>query len=244
MQPEMKKILSNNNLQKEKRRRSQPQVSPIPSIAAIALLILLTAIGAIPGYISGNWSWANLPPVTNLSQIRNLRQTGLTLPNSKTVGQKKIALGAHQWLAQIIQKSGEKPVILLLQTQDDHREQPEVEWMDINGFERWKTDSYRQLNFPVDREYKVKARFFRAWNQRQTFAVVQWYATPQGGNYSPAWWFWADQLAQLRGTRVPWIAVCLQIPMEPLGDLNVATPKAKALAQEVQTALILGPFSR
>lgn len=33
----------------------------ISQVLLIALLIVLIAIGAIPGYLSGKWSWSNLP---------------------------------------------------------------------------------------------------------------------------------------------------------------------------------------
>jgi cyanoexosortase B-associated protein len=88
----------------------------------------------------------------------------------------------------------------------------------------------------------VKARFFRAWNQ-QTFAVVQWYAFNNGGHFSPANWFWQDQLAQLSDRRVPWVAVCLKIPIEPLGELKDAQSVAESLAKTVQTQLNNTVFS-
>jgi len=222
--------------------KEKGKMSYYAAIGAIALLSLLIIVGAVPGYIKGNWSWSEVTPVTNIKQIRSLRQTGLNLATWETVAQKEVWIGSHQWSAQIIKKKGEKPVMLLLQTQDDDREQPQVEWMDINGVERWKTDSYRQLKFKVKEKAEVKARFFRAWNERQTFAVVQWYASPQGGSADPADWFWGDQLAQLQKTRLPWSAVSLQIPIEPLGELSAVEGKAEALAKEVQTALMSGPF--
>ena len=91
---------------------------------------------------------------------------------------------------------------------------------------------------PTTASAKVEARFFRAWTQRRTVAVLQWYAWSGGGNPAPSRWFFADQLAQLRRNRVPWVAVCLQIPIEPLGDIEASRPLAESLGKVVQTALM------
>ncbi|MGK7877659.1 MAG: cyanoexosortase B system-associated protein [Xenococcaceae cyanobacterium] len=217
----------------------------ISRLALVLLLILLIGIGGVPGYWTGNLPWSDLPRVTNINQIRSLRQTGLTLPGWKTLDQKEVKIGGHKWSKQKIQKDAQKPVTLLLLPQNYYRDQPQVEWMDINGSQQWKTDSYSKLDFTFEEEtasVEVKARFFRAWKQ-QTFAVVQWYAWPGGGHYAPAQWFWSDQLAQLRRRRVPWVAVCLKIPIEPLGDLEAAWPLAKSLAKTVQATLNKDPFS-
>ncbi|NES86510.1 MAG: cyanoexosortase B system-associated protein [Moorea sp. SIO2B7] len=220
---------------------------PISRWAVILLLILLIGIAAIPGYWSGKWIWKAPPQITNLNQIRSTRNTGLNIPGWTTLNQAEIKISGHKWSLQLIQKGVQKPVILLLQPQNDYRKGPQVEWMDINGFEKWKTDSYTKLKFTIEEETKspvqVKARFFRAWNRRQTFAVVQWYAFPQGGHPSPGNWFWADQFAQLYRSRVPWIAVCLQIPIEPLGELEEARSVAESLAKIVQKTLIRDIFS-
>ncbi|HAA27609.1 MAG TPA: cyanoexosortase B system-associated protein [Cyanobacteria bacterium UBA8553] len=237
-----------------------------PRLVVLGFLLILVGIGALPNYWKGNWPWAELPRVANIKQINALLQTGLELPGSKTLKQKKVKIGAHEWSLQIIEQDNSKPLVLLLLPQSDrlppqspHESLPEVEWVDINGVEKWKTDSYTQIRFAVESASlnkpasaskptqkiaaEVEARFFRAWNQRQTLAVLQWYAWPDGGHPAPSRWFWLDQLAQLRRKRVPWIAVCLQIPMEPLGDLEATRPKAQSLGKMVQTALITGPFA-
>lgn len=202
------------------------------------LLIGAIAIGAIPGYVTGKWSWADLPPLTNLDQLRNLRKTGIVVPGWKTTNQVTVRLGGHQWSIQRLQREGQNPVDLLLMAQDYYRTQPEVEWTDIDGLERWKKDSPTILEFPArsGTSSQVRARFFRAWNA-QTFAVVQWYAWAGGGHFAPVQWFWRDQLAQLRGDRADWIAVCLKIPIDPLKDLEDEEAFAKSLAQSVQTTL-------
>lgn len=204
----------------------------------LLVLLVLVVIGAVPGYWTGNWSWAQLPNIPNLNQIRSLRDTGLELPDWQTVEQQTVTIGGRRWSYQEMKGDYPRPVFLLLMPPSDHKAQPQVEWVDINNITQWRTDSYDQIQFDG-----VKARFFRAWTQQQTFAVVQWYAWPQGGHPAPNRWFWADQLAQLRRDRVPWVAVCLQIPMEPLGDLQASRPLAESLSKIVQAALITGPFA-
>ena len=213
------------------------------SIVRIALILLLSTliiVGAAPGYWQGgNWSWLNIPQTSNTKQLRGILSTGLILENWQIIDKQQLQIGGHKWLGQIIKQEGSKPIMLLLKPQTYYRNKPEVEWMDINGLERWKTDSYSQINFTVDRDTNspTTARFFRAWNQKQTFAVVQWYAFPQGGHYTSANWFWQDLLAQLRGNRVSWVAVSIRIPIEPLGELSNAQPLATSIAAQVQTKL-------
>jgi cyanoexosortase B-associated protein len=164
-----------------------------------------------------------------------------------------VVIGGHQWSVQQIEQDNSKPIGLLLLPQSDHKSQPQVEWMDIDGLVKWKTDSYTKVQFEVETSLsdksagtakpttpsaKVEARFFRAWTQRRTVAVLQWYAWSGGGNPAPSRWFFADQLAQLRRNRVPWVAVCLQIPIEPLGDIEASRPFAESLGKIVQTALM------
>jgi hypothetical protein len=109
-----------------------------------------------------------------------------------------------------------------------------------------KRDSQKDLKFTIDSDsqpFEVTARLFRAWNDKQTFAVVQWYARTDGGHYSPASWFWADRMAQLKDRRVSWIAVCLKIPIEPLGDLDKVESEITTLAVQVQKVLLETAFA-
>ncbi len=235
--------------------------SPIlPRIALLCFLLVLLLIGAVPSYWTGNWSWVKPPPVANLKQLKELRQTGLDLPGWKTLEQKTATLGGHKWSVQAIQRDSPKPVRLMLFPQSDHKSQPQVEWVDVNEFERWKTDSYKKMQFVVEASQlenstgasklivrpaaEVEASFFRAWNRQQTMAVLQWYAWHGGGSPAPSRWFWADRLAQLQRNRVPWVAVCLQIPIEPLGDIEASRQTAESLAKMVQSALMLGPLAQ
>lgn len=229
-------------------------------IAVLCLLLALVGIGAVPGYWTGTWRWASPPPVTNLKQLRELPKTGLEIPGWQTIEQKRVEIGGHKWSVQALEQDNSKPLLLLLLPQNDHKSQPQVEWVDIDGLEQWQTDSYTTAKFVAEpsgldksagasqsiaaRKADVKARFFRAWNQRQTVVVLQWYAWPDGGHPAPSRWFWSDQFAQLHRRRVPWVAVCLQIPIEPLGDLEAARPLAESLGKLVQTALMAGPLAK
>ncbi|NET55007.1 MAG: cyanoexosortase B system-associated protein [Symploca sp. SIO2E6] len=228
-------------------------------IAVVGFLLVLVGVGAVPGYWKGNWPWAKLPSVTNLKQIKAIRNQGLEIPDWQTLEQITLSIGGNKWSFQTIQQDKQKPVILLLLPQNGPKSQPQVEWADINGFfqtyarrqinGKWKTDSYTKLLFtaetsePTTSMAQVRARLFRAWNGQQTFAMVQWYASPEGGYSVPSHWFWSDQLAQLRRRRVPWVAVCFQIPIEPLGKIEESLPKAESLGKLIQSTLMTGPFA-
>ncbi len=215
-----------------------------PRVAVLCFLLILVAIGAVPGYLTGHWPWAHPTAIVNLNQIRNLRKTGLTLAGWPTKEQHGEIIGGHKWSIQEFQKDSEKPLIMLLRPQQDPKDQPEVEWMDINGFEQqqadWQTDSDRILKFTVEASptAKVEASFFRAWNQQQTYAVLQWYAWSEGGHFSPVSWFWADQNAQWQHRRLPWVAVSIRIPIEPLGNIETVRPLAASLGKTVQARLM------
>lgn len=240
--------------------KSMGRLRNIPRVAVLCFLLVLIGIAAVPGYLTGKWSWAQLPQVANIKQLRQLPKKGLELPGWKTLEQKTLPIGGHQWSVQAIERDDSKPVLLFLLPQNDRKAQPQVEWMDLNGFEKWRTDSYKKMQFAVEASVlekqasaskptttpvaEVEARFFRAWTQRETRAVLQWYAWPSGGHPAPSRWFWADQFAQLRRDRVPWVAVCLQIPIEPLGDIEASRPLAESLSKMVQAALMAGPLAR
>jgi cyanoexosortase B-associated protein len=244
----------------------------LPKIAVLLLLLLLLGVAAAPSYFTGHWSWAHPPKNLAFKQLRNLPKTELALPGWKTTKRQTVPLGGHKWLVQELQaealtvpsnlsESEPARAVLLLTSPGEDSSQPEVEWMDINGFQRWNTDSARLLKFTVEAKdaaitttgtdrpsqrylpVQVKARFLRGWNQQQTFAVLQWYAWPAGGSPAPSDWFWADRKAQLQDARQPWVAVCLLVPIEPLGDIESAWPLAQSLAQTVQATLIAGPLT-
>ena len=218
----------------------------LTSIIIIILLIGTIAIAAIPGYWQGGkWTWSDLPPLTNSRQLRSLLKTGVELDGWQTLQQREIRIGGNKWSAQAISQGESSPVIILVAPQTYYTNKPYVEWTDIQGLEKWKTDSHRQLQFAVNSDAgssQVTTRFFRAWN-KQTFAVVQWYAFPNGGNPSPINWFWRDSIAQLKQQRIPWIAVSLEIPLNPLDDIDSVETKAVSLAQQVQNSLQENTFN-
>ena len=231
-----------NYLQKNKKRL------PVNHLIVVLFLLMLILIGNVSSYLSGNWSWSKLAKIDNLSQIINLRQTGLKVIDTETIEQKQIYIGGHKWSAQTLkQDDNSEPISLFLSPQLELKDKPEVEWIDIKGTERWQSDSETQLNFTVSankQKATVRAKFFRAWNQKQTFAVVQWYAFPNGGDFSASNWFWQDLKAQLRGNRIPWVAVSFKITMEPLGDLKKMRSQAEDLAKKIQIGLSKEIFQR
>lgn len=219
----------------------------LTSIIVILLLVVTIAIAAVPGYWQGGkWSWSDLPPLTNSRQLRSLLKTGVELDGWQTIKQQEIRIGGNKWSAQAISQGESSSVtVVLLAPQTYYTNKPYVEWTDIQGLEKWKTDSHRQLEFTVDSDggiNQVTARFFRAWN-KQTFAIVQWYAFPNGGHPSSINWFWRDSVAQLQQQRIPWIAVCLKIPLNPLDDIDSIEPKAVSLARQVQNSLQENTFN-
>ncbi|MGI8503334.1 MAG: cyanoexosortase B system-associated protein [Hassallia sp.] len=217
-----------------------------PKVAALLLLLLLLVIGAVPGYMTGHWQWQKLPPITTIKQLRQLRQQGLNLPGWQTIEKSQQQIGGRKWLMQVTKKQGtQTQAILLLLPQTDSKNQPEVEWTEIQSWQQWNVAQYRQGEFTVklaSTEVKVEARFFRASTDKQTFAVLQWYAMPNGGNPSPIRWFVADQLAQLRKQRAAWVGVSIMIPMEPLGQVETTWSLTKSIGETVQRALMAGPL--
>jgi cyanoexosortase B-associated protein len=241
----------------------------LPRAAVVLLLLIVLAIGAVPSYFSGHWSWAHPPKISAYKQLRSLPKTGLAVPGWQTLEREVIPIGGHKWVVQTLRQQSSPAsstptspqAILLLLPQASESNQPEVEWMDINGLQRWQTDSVQQIKFSTVQENSasstppaevqnqvqspvtVTARFLRGWKLEQTYAALQWYAWPQGGSFAPSHWFWADRLAQWQRARQPWVAVCILIPIEPLGDIASVEPLATALGQAVQTALLNGPLT-
>lgn len=145
------------------------------------------------------------------------------------------------------------PVFLLLRPQSNAKDEPLVEWIDLNGLQRWKTDQVKSVRLPMkpdsvakpgngaktENSTKVLTRYFRGWNQDHTYAVMQWYAWPTGGSPKISDWFWADQRMQWRKhQRMPWIGVTLMVPMKPLGDIAPSQPLVEAIAQSIQSQLV------
>lgn len=214
----------------------------LPKVVLLLLLIVLVSIGAVPGYLSGKWRWAEPPKIATLSELNNLRNNGITLPGWKTIDRRISKIGEHKWLVQAIEADQSKAILLFF-PQKGPRDQPEVEWSDISGYQRWKTDSFKQVEFAAPQAaVSVTARFFRGWTNEQNYAVLQWYASSKGGHPAPSHWFFADRIAQWQNRRVPWVAVSVLVPIEPLDEVEKHWPKVKSLAESIQATLMAGPL--
>lgn len=237
---------------------------------AIVLIVIL-AIAAVPAYLQGEWttmsfagvslpvwkikaSWQKSFPVKNLGQIRKTRKEPIDIPGWETLENATVQIGGHEWHGQIIARGDRRDAMVFLFPQTGPKEQPGVEWVDVDGFFKWNIDSQSSLQFTAeagDNQASVTARLFLARESRkspfrlhQTVAVVQWYAWENGGHYSPVRWFWLDQRLQLKKQRLPWIAVTLRIPVDPKSTLETIQPDAEALAQTVQASLMENVFSK
>lgn len=146
------------------------------------------------------------------------------------------------------------PISLILRPQSNADDEPLVEWIDLNSFfkhlQNWTVDEQRLAQFsvptPAGGTSSLSARYFRGWQRFQneegyrtyTYAVMQWYAWPTGGSPDIAGWFWADQGRQWRDRqRMPWVAVTVMIPIQPLGDITPVQPMAEAIARTIQSTL-------
>ncbi len=226
----------------------------LTQVLVLLSLLVLLVIGAVPGYLTGQWQWKQPASVSHLNELRQIRQTGLTLPGWQIVEQNEQQVGTKKWSLQVIKKpdSPTQPIVLLL-PQSSSTEQPEEEWSEINSWGRsrwgkWNIAQYRSAAFTFkppsgsgsNTTTKVDARFFRASTPQESFAVLQWYALPDGGHPSLLRWFLADQLAQWRKQRTPWVGVSIFIPIEPLGQVETAWSLAQSLGETVQVALMAG----
>ncbi|MBR8831561.1 MAG: hypothetical protein N5P05_003046 [Chroococcopsis gigantea SAG 12.99] len=217
---------------------------PLNYTILLILLFCLSVGSVVPQLLTGKFSWGDVPKIANLgANMTNIRENGINLPGWNSQQQKVLNLGEGKWSLQLLEQSGEPPTILLLLPQTYHRSHPGVEWSDLRSVFHWNSDPVTTLNFPTTGGHEVTARFFRGWDKR-TFAVVQWYAFPDGGHYSPSRWYWSDQWAQLRGGRVPWVAVCLQVMIEPTKSLEDVRPDVLKKAQLVQNSLKEQFFNR
>ncbi|MBE9159111.1 cyanoexosortase B system-associated protein [Nodosilinea sp. LEGE 06152] len=230
---------------------TQPTASSlIPSrwvnLALVVVLTALAGMAILPAYLSGQWPWTTTPQVAQLDQLRALQTDGLPLPGWQLTLAEPIAINRQTWTlaeyrapASTAQSAPGQQFAVLLHPQPWHSNQPQLEWIDLAGAQNWRVESRRRLQVG-----SVNARFFRAWGDRQSFAVVQWYALPGGGHPSPSHWFWANQWSQLtRRTLTPWVAVTVLLPMEPLGAIADYQPLAIDLVESVQRQLDATVFS-
>jgi cyanoexosortase B-associated protein len=210
-------------------------VAAASKLAIAALLLLLVLFAALPNYLQGRGVGTQPIPVTNLNALRELNQDGLEVPGWTTREQEEINVGGHPWSFQAMQQ-GEKTALLFLRPQKDTKNQPEVDWVDLQNFFS-NTRDRSLVNFTVSNS-EVKARLFQAFTERQSFAVMQWYAWETGGSPAPVDWFLADQRAQLRDRRLPWIAVNVQILIDPLADVDSVREEMIDLGKAVQQSLL------
>jgi cyanoexosortase B-associated protein len=222
--------------------------SPLTKLLIVLFILAIAAFIAIPNYFTGNWVWKKVPSLQNVKELKAIQSAGLALPGWKTLEQGKVEIGGHKWSVQAIAPESEAKTadldtspILMLRPQTWQRDMPQVDWVDINGAQRWTADSVRSLQFSVPSQpqpVEIKARFLRGWHEKKTYAVLQWYAWKTGGSAAPGDWFWADQRAQLRDRRrANWVAVSILIPIQPLGNIDTAQPQAETLAKLVQSTL-------
>ncbi|MEC4803717.1 MAG: cyanoexosortase B system-associated protein [Jaaginema sp. PMC 1080.18] len=215
-----------------KRRLSLAVASKL-AIAIILLLLVLFA--AIPNYLQGRGVGTQPIPVQNIKALRELPETGLKLPGWTIRKQEARNIGGHPWLLQSLVKD-EQIALLLLRPQKDNKSQPEVDWVDLRNYFT-NTRDRTTVNFTVNAS-NIKANLFQAFTDRQAYAVMQWYSWETGGSPAPVDWFLADQRAQLRDRRLPWIAVNLQIPIDPLADVADVETEMIELGKTVQQSLL------
>lgn len=238
--------------------------SSLIRILLLLLLLLILAVANIPSYLQGIKPWKEPPAVPGLRRLQELQANGIKVAGWETVNQVTIEPGGRKWLLHELRQDNHV-ALLLLRAQRGSTEQPQVEWMDINGYWRWKSDSEIRIKFTVvpgtsprflgktgelkaetrkiqPQLAQVEVRYFRGVTRQQTYAIMQWYAFPDGGHPKASYWFWRDRLYQLSGNREPWVAVCIIMPIEPLGDIKHSRPLMESLAKTIQTTLMAEVF--
>lgn len=231
-----------------------PGQSRLRQWGIVVVLTVIVILAAAPSYLSGQWPWSNPPEAPNIEGLRALVEEPLRLPGWEPSFQRVVNISGSKWNLAEYRAADGQPIddvsnfALLLLPQPWHSNQPEVEWVDITGVQGWRVDDLHSLRFSVrspnqGAETTVTARFFRGIDEQQTFAVAQWYAWPTGGHAAPGRWFWADQLRQWRRQeRMPWVAVSLLLPIEPVGDIRAYSETATVIGQTIQSSLVDSVF--
>jgi len=223
----------------------------------VGVLAAIVAIAALPSYFSGQWPWSTPLEVPQISELRELKRTPLALRDWEIAVNQQVNISGSPWnLTEYVTPTETAAASgniapnfgLLLHPQDDHGKQPEVEWVDIRGSQGWDVSQRQSLTFSTTNAngepVSVTARFFRGVSPERTFAVMQWYAWPTGGHSAPGKWFWADQARQWgQQERMPWVAVSVLLPIEPVGDIRPHRETAIAIGQAVQTRLLETVFA-
>jgi cyanoexosortase B-associated protein len=216
---------------------------PVNHLFLLAFLALLV-LGALARDLTHRgWGWMSTPKIANIQQMSRLKKSGIEIPGAKRLDHRKVRIGEGEWSAQIVESADGSRITVLLKPQVYYKDQPEVEWSDVQSIARWKSEGAPDLVFPSPSGGTVTARFYRAW-QTNTFAVVQWYAWLGGGHHDNAAWYWQDQRARLKRQRTPWIAVSIHIPLEPTKKIDTVRPLALDLARKIQRQLEAEILSR
>ncbi|MEM6836452.1 MAG: cyanoexosortase B system-associated protein [Cyanobacteria bacterium P01_C01_bin.120] len=232
--------------------KPMPKQRSVAQWSLIAVLTALVAIATLPSYISGQWPWSAELPVPHIENIRELLETPLEIDGWQSVFHEAVDIGGNRWSLTEYRSAGEpaestQSFGLLLRPQMAGDQQPEVEWVDLRGAQSWQVDNRQTVRFTLPAagdNTTVKARYLRGVNERTTFAAMQWYAWPKGGHFAPGRWFWHDQAKQWRQQeRLPWVAVSILLPIEPVGDIRLHTETVTAIAQTVQQELMTSTFN-
>jgi cyanoexosortase B-associated protein len=215
----------------------------------VAVLAGLVAIAALPNYLAGQWPWSTDMPVPQLQEMRELNQTPLSLSGWDVTLHETVKIGGSDWALTEYRAAGSDSVDaktfgLLLKPQKSADKQPEVEWVDLQGAQGWRVNDLQTVRMSAEDQtgqpVQVSTRYFRGLNENGTLAVMQWYAWPTGGHFAPGRWFWADQARQWQQReRMPWVAVCVLLPIEPVGDIRPHTEAMVAIAQAIQENLLV-----
>lgn len=229
-----------------------PKQRSIVQWGLIAGLAALVAIAAVPSYLSGQWPWSADLPVPHLEAVRSLIDTPLEIPGWAATYQQEVSIGRDRWSLAEYRRPGspeakEESFVLLLRPQMGSDQQPEVEWVDLRGAQSWQVADRHTVRFTATVDGRspvpVTTRYFRGVDERNTFAVMQWYAWPSRGHFAPGKWFWADQAQQWQQRQhMPWVAVSVLLPIEPVGNIRPHTATITAIAQSVQQGLLTSTF--
>ncbi|MEM6714365.1 MAG: cyanoexosortase B system-associated protein [Cyanobacteria bacterium P01_F01_bin.56] len=235
--------------------QSQSKLRPLVQWGLIVGLAALVAIAALPSYFSGQWPWNNKLPVPHIAQVRELLTEPLALPGWESTYHQEVSIGRNRWTiaeyrSAVTENESAATFGLLLRPQRSGDQQPEVEWVDLRGAQGWQVDDSHTVRWTVapeaaaDAPIQITTQYLRGIDERNTFAVMQWYAWPSGGHFAPGKWFWADQAQQWQQRqRLPWVAVSILLPIEPVGDIRAHREAIIEVAQAVQQGLISSTFA-
>lgn len=232
----------------------------------VVALAAVLSIAALPNYFSGSWPWAKSLEVPQISALQTLTETPLVLPGWQPAFHQEIRISSSKWSltqyshAATDSTDGMTDFLLLLRPQRWHDKQPEVEWVDLTGALGWQITDVHHLRFSIPDSNKdpqaITARYFRGLdkqgafsatylNGQSTLAVLQWYSWPTGGHPAPARWFWADQKRQWsKRERLPWVAISILLPIEPLSNVRPYSEAAIEIGQIVQAGIVKSAFNK